>query len=110
MPCKITPLKTEKTDDSVRLLPTGDILASTVEGLREAMQEAIRGVRTAVVLDLGTTKQIDSLGITLILGLFKSCQKEGLAFAIEGANADLMRVFRLFNLVKFFPITEAGRE
>ncbi len=105
-----SPMKTQKTDGTVRLNPNGDLVASTVELLRSAMLKAMDAAKEAVVLDLSSSKQIDSLGITLVLGLFKSCQKKELAFSIEGTNADLMRVFKLFNLTKFFPVVEATHE
>jgi anti-sigma B factor antagonist len=91
----------------LRLQPQVDLVASTVEAQRDAMTRALDAEKSAVVLDLGTVEQLDSLGITLILGLFKSCQKAGVPFSIEGVRPDLMRVFRLFNLPKFFPVREA---
>jgi len=103
-------MKTQKADGTLRLNPNGDLVASTVEVLRDSMLKALESAKIAVVLDLASTKQIDSLGITLVLGLFKSCQKKELAFSIEGASTDLLRVFKLFNLTKFFPIAEAIRE
>ena len=59
------------------------------------------------IIPLEDVEQIDSLGITLVLGLFKSCQKSGIKFSIQGVNPDIMRVFKLFNLPKFFPVIEA---
>ncbi len=105
-----SPMKTQKTDGTVRLNPNGDLVASTVELLRDGMLKALDAAKVAVVLDLSSTKHIDSLGITLVLGLFKSCQKQGLAFSIEGANPDLLRVFKLFNMTKFFSVAGAIRE
>jgi len=105
-----SPMKTQRTDGTVRLNPKGDLVASTVERLREGMLKALDEAKESVVLDLASTKQIDSLGITLVLGLFKSCKKKEIAFSIEGANKDLLRVFKLFNLTKFFPVKEAARE
>jgi anti-anti-sigma factor len=105
-----SPMKTQKSNGTVYLNPKGDLVASTVEVLRDGMLKALDDAKEAVVLDLSSTKQLDSLGITLVLGLFKSCQKKGIAFSIEGANPDLLRVFKLFNLTKFFPIAEATRE
>lgn len=105
-----SPMKTQKSDGSVRLNPKGDLVASTVESLRDSMLKALDDAKVSVVLDISSTKQIDSLGITLVLGLFKSCQKKEIAFSIEGANTDLLRVFKLFNLTKFFSIVEATRE
>lgn len=97
-------LKTEKTPEGIRLSPKTDLVASTVEGLKTALAAAIEGVKGQVTLDLAQVQQIDSLGITLVLGLFKSCQKQGLGFRIQGAHADLQRVFKLFNLTKFFEV------
>jgi anti-anti-sigma factor len=70
------------------------------------MMKALEARQSAVVLDLGAVEQIDSLGITLVLGLFKTCQKTSASFGVEGVKPDIMRVFRLFNLPKFFSIAE----
>jgi anti-anti-sigma factor len=93
--------------DLLRLRPRVDLVASTVEAQRTEMMQALAGRQGSVVLDLGEVAQIDSLGITLVLGLFKTCQKAGVDFKVEGVRPDLMRVFRLFNLPRFFPIAEA---
>ncbi len=100
----------QSTNGALRLDPNGDLVASTVRVLRKDILKAVEDAQTPVVLVLTATKQIDSLGITLVLGLFKSCQNKKLAFSVEGASPDLMRVFKLFNLHKFFPIAEATRE
>jgi len=97
----------QKKGETLRLQPKVDLVASTVEVQRAAMTKALENVKGAVVLDLTAVDQLDSLGITLILGLFKTCQKAGTPFSIEGVKPDLMRVFRLFNLPKFFPVIEA---
>lgn len=61
-----------------------------------------------VVLDLTGVNQIDSLGITLILGIYKSCQKQGIPFSVEEAVPDLVRVFKLFSIPKLFPVLETS--
>jgi len=96
-----------RSQGALRLQPKVDLVASTVEAQRGAMMKALEGWTGPVLLDLSLVDQIDSLGITLVLGLFKSCQKAGAPFSLEGVKPDLMRVFRLFNLPKFFPILEA---
>ena len=90
----------------IRIASGGNLVASTVEERRKAAMEALTVPCTEAVLDLATAEVVDSLGITLILGLFKTCQKTGTPFSIEGVKPDLMRVFRLFNLPKFFPVLE----
>jgi anti-anti-sigma factor len=102
----MTTSKPPLAGETLRLKPPVDLVASTVEAQRVVMMKALEAKRAAVVLDLSAVDQIDSLGITLVLGLFKTCQKAGTPFSIEGVKPDLMRVFRLFNLPKFFPILE----
>ena len=101
------PITANKKAEVLRLRPRVDLVASTVEIQRGSMMKALDTRQSAVVLDLAEVEQIDSLGITLVLGLFKSCQKAGTSFGIEGVKPDIMRVFRLFNLPKFFSILEA---
>jgi serine/threonine-protein kinase RsbW len=102
-----SPLLTKKKGDVLRLIPKGDLVASTVEQHRTSMMKALEAAGGMVVLDLSSVELLDSLGITLVLGLFKSCQKSGAAFSIEGVKPDILRVFKLFNLTKFFPVVEA---
>jgi anti-anti-sigma factor len=90
----------------LRIAASGNLVASTVETQRRAAMEALAGPCSGVVLDLSAAAVVDSLGITLILGLFKTCQQRKLGFQVEGANPDLMRVFKLFSLPKLFPIAE----
>ena len=101
------PLAATRKGEVLRLQPKVDLVASTVEAQRGAMMKALEGWTGPVLLDLSRVDQIDSLGITLVLGLFKSCQKAGTPFSIEGVKPDILRVFRLFNLPKFFSILEA---
>lgn len=102
-----TPILTKKKGDLLRLAPKVDLVASTVEEQRAAMMKALETPCEKVILDLSAVELVDSLGITLVLGLFKSCQKSGSAFSIEGVKPDILRVFKLFNLTKFFPVVEA---
>ncbi|HWQ10904.1 MAG TPA: STAS domain-containing protein, partial [Holophaga sp.] len=82
-------LTAKKKGEALRLKPRTDLVASTVEGHRGAMLQAIEAGGESVVLDLSDVDLIDSLGITLVLGLFKSCQKAGIRFSIEGVKPDL---------------------
>lgn len=96
------------TGTLLRLAPASDLTASTVEAERATFHARLDAAEGPVSLDLSGVREIDSLGITLILGLFKSCQKKGLAFSVEGVSPDILRVFKLFSLPKLFPISEAG--
>ncbi len=100
-------MTTPPSPGETRLAASGDLVASTVEQERATLLARIEGLTGPVVFDLSAVKEIDSLGITLVLGLFKSCQKLGLPFSVEGVSPDILRVFRLFSLPKVFPVKEA---
>jgi anti-sigma B factor antagonist len=91
---------------TLRIAAGGNLVASTVEEHRTAAMEALAAPCKEAILDLSSSEVVDSLGITLILGIFKTCQQRKIPFKVEGANADLMRVFKLFSLPKLFPIQE----
>ena len=90
----------------LRILSGGNLVASTVEERRKAALAALSAPCSEAILDLTESEVVDSLGITLILGLYKTCQQRHLPFRVVGANPDLMRVFKLFSLPKLFPISE----
>lgn len=100
-------LKVSKLPDGVSIHPKAELVASQVEPLRDSLQAALAGVKGKVVLDLDGITQIDSMGVTLILGLYKSAQNQGHSFSVVGVDRNLVRVFRLFSLTKFFPVEEA---
>ncbi len=102
-----SPIKTTKHADGLRIHPKAELVASQVEPLRDAFQAALQGVKGKVILDLDGITQIDSMGVTLILGLYKSTQNLGVEFGVVGVDRNLARVFRLFSLTKFFPVEEA---
>jgi anti-sigma B factor antagonist len=90
----------------LRIAAEGNLVASSVDGFRKSAMEALAKPCTSVVLDLQGAEVVDSLGITLILGLFKTCQQKKLPFQVEGVSPDLLRVFKLFSLPRLFTIRE----
>jgi serine/threonine-protein kinase RsbW len=101
-------VKAEKCDNGLNLKPKGNLVASTVEGVRRNLLRAIEGAGGHIVLDMSMVQVVDSMGITLVLGLFKTCKAKGLTFEVVGLSQDIHRVFKLFNLTKFFPVVEAS--
>lgn len=91
-------------DGMLKLSLNGDLLASNVEELRAQVKPDLEAELESVVLDLSETKKIDSLGISFVVGLYKSCQDKEMSFAVTGANDSLISVFKLFKLTNYFPI------
>ncbi|BEP29863.1 STAS domain-containing protein [Helicovermis profundi] len=59
-----------------------------------------------VILNLSEIDNIDSMGVTFVVGLYKSVVKEGKSFRIEGCSDDIKQLFKLMKLDEFFDIDE----
>ena len=59
-----------------------------------------------IVLDLANTKNIDSVGVTFVIGLYKKADDNDKKFSVSGASSDILSLFRLMKLDQFFDICE----
>lgn len=57
-----------------------------------------------VVLDISIVNNIDSTGITFIVGLYKASIKKGKKFQVKGMPLDIYHVFKLIKLDEAFEI------
>lgn len=57
---------------------------------------------TEVVLDLVNIRNIDSMGVTFVIGLYKKMETQGKAFSVSGASEDIVSLFKLMKLDQFF--------
>lgn len=59
-----------------------------------------------VVIDMSAIDNIDSVGITFIISMFKNVTKDGKLFRVVGCNSDMKQLFKLMRLDDFFDIEE----
>lgn len=59
-----------------------------------------------IVLDLANTKNIDSVGVTFVIGLYKKTEAFNKHFSVSGASSDILSLFRLMKLDQFFEVCE----
>jgi anti-anti-sigma factor len=57
-----------------------------------------------VILDVSMVNNIDSIGITFIVGLFKAATNKGKKFRVKGMLMDIYHVFQLIKLDEAFDI------
>jgi anti-anti-sigma factor len=57
-----------------------------------------------VVLDISMVNNIDSTGITFIIGLFKAAANKGKKFFVKGMHPEIYHVFQLIKLDEAFDI------
>ncbi|PID28914.1 MAG: hypothetical protein CSB55_02280 [Candidatus Cloacimonadota bacterium] len=58
-----------------------------------------------VLLNLESVSEIDSLGINLIVGLYKQVSGEGKTFSVINASKPIKNLFNLFKLSSYFEVS-----
>jgi len=58
-----------------------------------------------MVLDLAETENIDSVGVTFVISIYKRMKVLDKQFRVEGASKDVQSLFKLMKLDQFFEMT-----
>ena len=92
------------TDHSLTLIVPGDVLSTNAEQIRTeifALFETapVKAAEwTTLVLDLNAAKMIDSVGLNLLVGLFKEAKKRGAKTSALINSPNLQRTFAFTRL------------
>ena len=88
------------------LQPQTDLIASHIEVLREAVLPEMKkhhGV-TGVILDATGIDIVDSLGVNLIIGIYRQAAAESKTFEIINAGEKFIKVARFFRFYSLFSV------
>ncbi|MBK8189455.1 MAG: STAS domain-containing protein [Vampirovibrionales bacterium] len=100
-------MKTSKNKDTLRLTPEQDWHVSTVDAEQKAIEKALQSKTSGeVLLDLTQIDQMDSMGLKLLVGLYKTCVKKGLKLRVEASSSKILRLTRLCGLNQYIEIQE----
>lgn len=93
-------------EDNLILTPDMDIVSGKVKELAEKARSHMDKEEKyeRVVLDLSEVKIIDSIGITFVIGLYKSSSIGGKKFKVSGLNSDIKQLFTIMKLDQVFEI------
>lgn len=94
--------------DSIILRLHEDLIASNVKQFNLNVIELLKDDEDhdELVLDLGETENIDSVGVTFVVSLYKAANNEGRHFRVINSNEDIMQLFKLMKLDEFFEMEE----
>lgn len=103
-------LETSRIGDMLVAHLSGELDHCQASSLRGELEEALKspGI-TKLHLDLTGVTFMDSSGIGLIIGRYKTMQKRGGRVSAGGMNGEVDRLFRLGGLHRIIEVTE-GRE
>ena len=96
----------QAADHRLYFTPSTEIVASQADILRTSILQGLDDWEgwDSFVLNLEYVHKVDSIGINLIVGLFKEVQNRNASFMIINCNSSIMKVLKLFRLNKKFDI------
>lgn len=93
------------TKDKIVIQMLSDLTANVVkDNIKRAEDYIDKDNSGAVILDLSNVENIDSIGITFIVGLYKTSSGQERDFKVIGANDHITNLFHLMSLDEVFPI------
>ena len=102
-------MNVRKEGTSLILIPESDLIASNIEELRDYFIEQLRqhSEFDHVRLDARGIDSVDSLGVNLIVGLYREVMSKSATIEVVGAGENFMKVANFFRLPSLFPIKPA---
>lgn len=90
--------------DSIILKLEDDLIASNIKSFNINVMEMLgeREEYKELILDLDKIENIDSIGVTFVVSLYKSADNEGRQFRVINTNGDIIQLFKLMKLDEFF--------
>lgn len=97
-------MKIDVREDILTIEMSGDLVASVVRKNLEIAKDSIENNHSfkGVALDLSNVENIDSIGITFIVGLYKTALEHDKDFKVTGVNENIDHLFRLMSLDEVF--------
>lgn len=97
--------------NTLKLVAEENFSHTFAEALHLKLQETLRDVQAKeVVLDMTQVELLDSMGVKLLAGIYKDCQKKGLAFSVDVAHPSVCKVLRLCKLEQLMEIREVSSD
>lgn len=101
-------MKTIREGNLMKFIIQNDLIAPNVKNMNKVLMEALDETADieAVIIDLNKIENIDSVGVSFVVSLYKNISNEGLEFRIINASNDIIQLFKLMRLDEFFIIEE----
>lgn len=94
-------------NNSLELLALSNLVASNLEKQTQVIKDNLEKNQDIelVILNLENVTEIDSMGINLVVGLFKQTQNKKIKFKVINASRPIINLFNLFKLTSYFEVT-----
>jgi stage II sporulation protein AA (anti-sigma F factor antagonist) len=87
-------------DDQMIIFLEEDLIAPNVKAFNAFVDSHYDDLRELdeVILNMGSVENIDSIGVTFVISLYKSVTNDGLGFMIADASDNVKQLFKLMKL------------
>lgn len=100
-------MKVVQEADTVRLVAEQDFLITNSAVLQGELMSSTQEVKSgSIILDLCQTTLMDSVGIKLVIGLYKTCVQKGLTLQIEASSPTILKLFQICKLNEMLTVRE----
>lgn len=95
-------------EETMNLVLERDLIATNVKTLNMKLMEYIDEFEevSEIILDMDIVDNIDSVGVTFVINLYKSVTREGKNFRVVHCSDDIKQLFKLMKLEDFFELEE----
>lgn len=95
-------------DGILKFIIEEDLIAPNVKTMNIDLMEVLDRLDSVeeIIIDLNSIQNIDSVGVSFVVSLYKNISNEGLEFRVINASKDIIQLFKLMRLDEFFMIEE----
>lgn len=92
--------------DQIIIKLDDDLIASNVKLFNVELMDLLDDDydQESLVVDLAGTENIDSVGVTFMVSLYKSAKNNGKRFKVINSSDDIKQLFKLMKLDEFFEL------
>lgn len=103
-------MQTVVNENGLRLISEENFNSTFIDSLQKKMLEAVNANPDGdVVLDMRQVEIIDSLGLKLLIGLYKTCQAQNRLLKLEVLNPSVIKVIRVCKLEQLIHLEETAQ-
>jgi len=98
-------MKKALNDSVLTLTLQEDLIATNVKGFKSNIDKYLHdemGNIDEVIMDLSACENIDSVGVTFVVGVYKQVTNDAMGFRIKGSSEEIKQLFKLMKLDEFF--------
>lgn len=103
-------VKINQSIDCIEVLVSGEIDAFTAPRLREMVTPLANQDHVQMVIDLSGVSFMDSTGLGVVVGLFKTVKVHNGTFKIVGLSSRLKRLFDITGLTEIIQISSIAKD